>query len=282
MAGRAMASTKNILIFLLIATSFAAVARSECVVRLDIHPATQLTFTGTSQASIIPTPFPLVVQDVGGEPPRIGLSGSMYLKTAGSTCPSTADEWRKAAGSLQIAAAPSGFVYKPISMFPTLLATEVMSVPLNISALQLNMTLSSRGPAPATPDSPFRMAVNANVTHGFVFSNSPLTGGAQLQALSANNSISTSRALLNLTRPAGQRQGAAPAQGSAQQLNIVLPEFKLTFNSKTSGMVGSRPWSGSLTFSLTGQSVSAEGLGSAGSVSGEGGVHRPDVNMKKG
>jgi hypothetical protein len=175
----------------------------------------------------------------------------MYLKT-GSTCPVTADEWRKAAGSLQITAAPSGFVYKPISMFPPLLATEVMSVPLNISALQLNMTLSSRGPAPAAKGSPFRMAVNANVTHGFVFSDSPMTGGAQLQALSANNSISTSRALLNLTRPAAQRQGAGPAHGSAQQLNIVLPEFKLTFNSKTSGMVGSRPWSGSLTFSLAG------------------------------
>jgi hypothetical protein len=180
------------------------------------------------------------------------MSGSMYLKTAGSTCPTTADEWRKAAGSLQITAAPSGFVYKPIAMFPPLLATEVMSVPLNISALQLNMTLSSRGPAPAATDSPFRMAVNANVTHGFVFSDSPMTGGAQLQALSANNSISTSRALLNLTRPAGQRQAAGPAQGSAQQLNIVLPEFSLTFNSKTSGMVGSRPWSGSLTFSLAG------------------------------
>lgn len=233
-------------VFLALVSLF-AVARSECVVRLDINPATQLTFAGTSQASIVPTPFPLQVLDVGSGPPKIGLSGSMYLKTVGSTCPSTAQEWLAAAETMQLTAAPSGFVYKPISMYPQLLASEVMGVPLNISGLELNMTLSSKGPAPATQDTPLRMGINANITHGFVYSNSPLTGGAQLQALTANSSISTSRALLNLTKPAGKQ-----AQGSAQQLNLVLPEFRLAFVSKTSGVVGGKPWSGSLTFSLTG------------------------------
>jgi hypothetical protein len=177
----------------------------------------------------------------------------MYLKAAGSTCPSTPEEWLAAAGSMQLTSAPSAFHYKPVSLFPPTLATEVMGVPLNISNLELNITLSSKGPAPAAQDSPFRMGVNATVTHGFIYSNSPLTGGAQLQALAAVNSISASKALLNLTQPKG-----GPAQGSAQQLNLVLPEFKLTFVSKTSGMAGSRPWSGQLTFSLTGVWVGTE------------------------
>lgn len=234
-------------------TCLVAVARADCLVRLDISQATQLTFSGTSQASIVPTAFPVDVVDAGSGPPKIGLTGSMYLKAAGSTCPSTPEEWLAAAGSMQLTSAPSAFHYKPVSLFPPTLATEVMGVPLNISNLELNITLSSKGPAPAAQDSPFRMGVNATVTHGFIYSNSPLTGGAQLQALAAVNSISASKALLNLTQPKG-----GPAQGSAQQLNLVLPEFKLTFVSKTSGMAGSRPWSGQLTFSLTGVWVGTE------------------------
>lgn len=231
-------------------------AQGECLTRLDISRDSKLTFSGTSAVSLFPGAFPLQVQDVGDQgPPQIGLQGSMYLRTPGS-CPKTAAEWLEAAGSMQLTAAPSGFVSKPISMFPALLPTEVMGVPLNISGLELNLTLTSRGPAPASQDRPFRMGINANITHGYVYSNSPLTGGASLQPLAANNSISTSRALLNLTRPAGAAAAAAGKKAgasSAQQLNLVLPEFKLTFNSQSSGVgAGGRPWTGSLTFSLTG------------------------------
>lgn len=236
-----------------ITLGLAAGAQGECLTRLDISRDSKLTFSGTSAMSLVPGSFPLQVQDVGPDqsPPQIGLQGSMFLRTPGP-CPKTAAEWLEAAGSMQLTAAPSGFVSKPISMFPALLPTEFMGVPLNISGLELNMTLTSRaGPArPVLQDSPFRMGINANITHGYVYSNSPLTGGASLQPLAANNSISTSRALLNLTRPAG---AAARGASSAQQLNLVLPEFKLTFNSQSSGVgVGGRPWTGSLTFSLTG------------------------------
>jgi hypothetical protein len=247
-----------IALLVVVTLSLAAGAQGECLTRLDISRDSKLTFSGTSAVSLVPGAFPLQVQDVGGQgPPEIGLQGSMYLRTPGP-CTKTAAEWLEAAGSMQLTAAPSGFVSKPISMFPALLPTEVMGVPLNISGLELNLTLSSRGPAPAAQDSPFRMGVSANVTHGYVYSNSPLTGGAALQPLAANTnaSISTSRALLNLTRPAagaGKKAGTA-AGGSAQQLNLVLPEFKLTFNSQSSGVgAGGRPWTGSLTFSLTGE-----------------------------
>lgn len=234
--------------------SLLALASGECVVRLDISPATKLTFAGTSQASIVPTPFPAELVETDAGPLKIGLSGSMYLKTAGSTCPTTAAEWLAAAASMQLTAAPSGFYYKPLSLFPPLLSTTVVGVPLNISNLELNMTLSSKGPAPATQDSPFRMNVNATVTHGYVYSNSPLTGGEQLQALADVTSFSTGKALLNLTQPSGAAAAAA-AKGQLQQLNLLLPEFKLEFVSKTSGVVGGRPWSGTFTFSLTGAVV---------------------------
>lgn len=242
-----------------ITLGLAAGAQGECLTRLDIRD-TKLTFSGTSAVSLVPGAFPLQVQDVGDQgPPQIGLQGSMYLRTPGP-CPKTAAEWLEAADSMQLTAAPSGFVSKPISMFPALLPTEVMGVPLNVSGLELNLTLTSRGPAPASQDSPFRMGINANITHGYVYSNSPLTGGASLQPLAANNSISTSRALLNLTRPAGAAAAAARAS-SAQQLNLVLPEFKLTFNSQSSGVgAGGRPWTGSLTFSLTGAGSCVLGL----------------------
>lgn len=235
--------------------SLLALASGECVVRLDISPATKLTFAGTSQASIVPTPFPAELVETDAGPLKIGLSGSMYLKTAGSTCPTTAAEWLAAAASMQLTAAPSGFYYKPLSLFPPLLSTTVVGVPLNISNLELNMTLSSKGPAPATQDSPFRMNVNATVTHGYVYSNSPLTGGEQLQALADVTSFSTGKALLNLTQPSGAAAAAAAAKGQLQQLNLLLPEFKLEFVSKTSGVVGGRPWSGTFTFSLTGAVV---------------------------
>jgi hypothetical protein len=236
--------------------SLLALASGECVVRLDISPATQLTFVGTSQASIVPTPFPAQLVETDAGPPKIGLSGSMYLKTAGSTCPTTAQEWLAAAASMQLTAAPSGFYYKPLSLFPPLLSTTVVGVPLNISNLELNMTLSSKGPAPATQDSPFRMNVNATVTHGYVYSNSPMTGGEQLQELASVASVSTSKALLNLTQPAGAAAASkADAKGQPQQLNLLLPEFKLEFVSETSGVVGGRPWSGTFTFSLTGAAI---------------------------
>jgi len=231
--------------------------QADCIVRLDINPATQLIFSGNSQASIMPSAFPVTVVDAGAGAPQIGLSGSMYLKAAGaSTCPTTTEGWLAAAESMQLTTAPTGYYYKPLSVFPPTLPLEVMGVPLNISAMQLNMTLSSKGPAPATQDTPFRMSVNASITNGYVYSNSPLTGGAQLQKLAADNSLSSSKALLNTT---------AAKAGSAQNLNLVLPEFKLTFSSKTSGVVGGKPWSGSLTFSLTGGgSVGQVELGGGG------------------
>jgi hypothetical protein len=184
-----------------------------CVVRLDISPATQLAFSGTSLASIVPTAFPVELTDTDAGPPRIGLVGSMYLKTVDSTCPTTAQDWLKAAGSMQLTSAPSGFFYKPLLLFPPFIPATVVGVPLNLSHLSLNITLTSKGPVPASQDSPFRMNVNASIMHGYVYSNSPLTGGEQLQALTTNNRVSTSKALINLTQPTGT-SGAAGAQAA--------------------------------------------------------------------
>jgi hypothetical protein len=182
----------------------------------------------------------------------------MYLKTSNSTCPTTPQHWLEAAGSMQLTSAPSGFYYKPLLLFPSLIPATVVGVPLNLSHLGLNLTLTSKGPALATQDSPFRMNVIASVMHGYVYSNSPLTGGEQLQALTTDNSVSTSKALINITQPTGTA-GAAGAQAAGgiagrgpQQLNLMLPEFRVEFVSRTSGVVGGKTWSGTFTFSFTG------------------------------
>lgn len=143
-----------------------------------------------------------------------------------------------------------GFLLQASAAVPPLIPTTVVGVPLNLSHLALNMTLTSKGPEPASEDVPFRMNVKASTMHGYVYSNSPLTGGEQLQALTTNDSASTSKALFNLTRHEGA--AGSPAGQQPQQLNLMLPEFQMNFVSRTSGVVGGRPWSGILTFSITG------------------------------
>lgn len=72
---------------------------------------------------------------------------------------------------MELTSAPSGFYYKPLLLFPPLIPTTVVGVPLNLSHLALNMTLTSKGPAPASEDAPFRMNVKASIMHGCVYSN---------------------------------------------------------------------------------------------------------------
>jgi hypothetical protein len=161
-----------------------------------------------------------------------------------------------------LTSAPSGYHYKPLAVSPPLLPLSVLGVPLNMSALELNMTLRSssagNSKAAAGNGEPLSFGVNASVLHGHIYSNTPLTGGPQLQPLGPAVSVSTTPARLNLTAPGGG--SPAGSAGSAQQLIIVLPEFKVTFEGKTYGVAGGKPWSGSLTFSLSGACVCGVGV----------------------
>lgn len=133
---------------------------------------------------------------------------------------------------------------------PDSMQLQVTGLPLNITDLQINMTLSGSGPADAAGALP--LSVDADVLGGRVFSDTPLTGGPQLQALPRQSSRSTASALLLLSRAGSSSSSAAAAAPAPAQLTLQLQRLNLTFVSRTSGSVAGRPWTGSLTFSLSG------------------------------
>lgn len=213
----------------------------ECRLRFDIDTnSTGLEFSGVSVASLVPgSGFPVNLKDP--ENTKIGLSGPMYLNLPPtSKCPQDLQGWLAAAKALSITSAPSPYHYKPLHLFPESLQLEVMGVPLNVSSLALNLSLSG-SPASGAAN-PVKLGVNATITEGYVFSDTVLTGGPQLQQLTGvPPSISSSNAALAISK-----------QGSSNILSITLPNFNISFLGKTSGMMGGKPWSGSLSFSFSG------------------------------
>lgn len=165
----------------------------------------------------------------------------MFLNLpSASKCPQDLQGWLAAAKALSITSAPSPFHYKPLHLFPESLQLEVMGVPLNLSSLALNVTLS--GNAASGAANPVKLGVNATITDGYAFSDTILTGGPQLQRfVGVPPSVSSSNANLAIIK-----------QGSTNSLSITLSNFNVSFVGKTSGVMGGKPWTGSLIFSFSG------------------------------
>jgi hypothetical protein len=215
-------------------------AADSCLIRLEIG-SSSLAFSGASAASLMPGAFPVAPIDVDT---RYSLVGAMWARIPGSSCPPANQQaWAKAiaAGPITITSAPSPYHYKPLEVSPDL-QLAVMGLPLNMSSLSLNVTLTSK---PGATAAALPLTVAAVIADGYVFSDTVMTGGPQLQQMAPERSSSAATASLSVTPPPpGQQQGAF--------LNITIPDFNVTFVGKTAGNVGGRPWNGSLTFSLAG------------------------------
>ncbi|KAI8473210.1 MAG: hypothetical protein J3K34DRAFT_519217 [Monoraphidium minutum] len=207
-------------------------AHSACSARFELvagqEGGTNLTFWGTSKYSLVPGgSFPVKLNDPAT---LIGLAGAMHAAApAAPACPAAPPGWAAlaAGGGLSLTSARSQYYDSPLVVFPEMLYANVFRLPLNISGLEMNLTLgpappSARRGAAATAAAP--LAVAAQVTRGFVFSNTSVTGGPQLTPL-------------NITR---QWAGAAGAQflerseGGQRWLYLVIPDFEANFSSATS------------------------------------------------
>lgn len=254
-----------VLVVSLMVAAAGAAAGADCLVKLEVSPS-RLAFAGESAASVMPgAGFPVAV--AGGKddaPVAISLAGAMWLRVGGAAaCPTSQAGWRDAlaqahaAGGLTLTSGASGYHYAPLALSPPTLPLAVMGVPLNMSAMQFNVTMrssaSSGGAAAprAGPGGsvPLALDVNATVAQGYVYSNTPLTGGPQLQPMGQSNSLSTASGSINVT---GAAAGSGKAGSGPSLLTLSLQDLNLTFVGKTYGVAGGKPWSGSLTFSLAG------------------------------
>jgi hypothetical protein len=214
-----------------------------CLIRLEIG-SSSLAFNGASAASLMPGAFPVAPIDVDT---RYSLVGAMWAQIPGNSCPPPNQQaWAQAiaAGPITITSAPSPYHYKPLEVSPDL-QLAVMGLPLNMSSLSLNVTLTSN---PGATAAALPLTVAAMIADGHVFSDTVMTGGPQLQQMANERSTSSATASLSVTTPPGQ----AGAKSTAY-LNVTIPDFNVKFVTKTTGSVGGRPWSGSLTFTLAGK-----------------------------
>ncbi|KAF8061171.1 ABCG2 [Scenedesmus sp. PABB004] len=221
--------------------ALATLGRAGCSLRLEGDGGMQ--FSGASAASMVKGAFPVAPAD---PETAISLSGPMFLTLPGDApCPDTEAAWAAAVPRAVITSAPSPYVFRPLRVSPDALRLVVMGLPLNMTGLAVNLTLAGR---PTAGGGGF--AVSGGVAEGHVFSDTPLTGGPQLQAMAATPAAPT----------------ASPAAVSVKRgaLNITLPRLNLTFVSETSGSVGGKPWTGSLTFSLAGPLTLTAALGCPG------------------
>uniref|UniRef100_A0A383V3X3 ABC transporter domain-containing protein n=1 Tax=Tetradesmus obliquus TaxID=3088 RepID=A0A383V3X3_TETOB len=194
----------------------------------------------------MPGSFPVAPKDVDT---RYSLVGAMWAQLPGSSCPPPNQQaWAKAlaSGPITITSAPSPYHYTPLEVSPDL-QLAVMGLPLNMSSLSLNVTLTSK---PGSAAAALPLTVAATIADGYVFSDTVMTGGPQLQQMAPERSSTTATASLAVTTSPTGQPGAK--QASTSSLNITIPDFKVQFVGKTAGSVGGRPWNGTLTFSLAG------------------------------
>ena len=150
----------------------------------------------------------------------VGLRGAMFASAPrAAACPATAAGWA-ALGGLTFASAPSPFVFAPLGVVPDPLLANIMKLPLNLSRLEVNLTL---GPT-AGAGSGGRTPVRADIVRGFVFSNTSVTGGPRLSPMRTN----------------GPFEGAAGAPRAEERtvdgerwLYLTWPDFSMDFGSKT-------------------------------------------------
>jgi hypothetical protein len=218
-------------------------AHGACLVRLDITNSS-LAFSGTSAASLVPgSGFPVTIKD---DSMTIGLEGPMYFSLSGTeVCPTTTAGFQQAAASMSLMSAPSGYIYKSVVLYPPVLPAGVMGLPLNISNLAFNLTITAAAPAPAARSSTgaIPVTVSSHILEGYVYSNSPLTGGAQLQPI-ADNIISTTKGTAELSLQKNDIGSSI--------LTLTVPDFSMNFLSETAGIVSGKAWNGSLKYSFSG------------------------------
>lgn len=216
--------------------------QAECTARFEVvagqQNGTSLKFSGTSAYSLVPGSFPVKLNDPST---LVGLSGVMFASApSAAACPADAAGWR-ALGALSVSSAPSRFYYQPLQVFPEMLYANVLRVPLNISRLALNLTLSVAGGAAA--GAAFPVAVQAAVTDGYVFSNTSITGGPQLNKLNVTGTFSS------------EEQAAfeeVKGKDGRRWLHLVVPEFSVNFSSFSSSAFKG---SGRMDFALRGRLV---------------------------
>eukprot|EP00775_Hariotina_reticulata_P001880 gene1880-2215_t len=148
-----------------------------------------------------------------------------------------------------LTSAPSGYTYKPVVMYPANLHAGVMGLPLNVSNLAFNLTITAAAAAAGPSTGAVAVTVHSHILEGYVYSNTPLTGGAQLQPIADNITSTTSgTAELSLQKN---------SIGSST-LTLVVPDFSMNFISVTAGVVGagkSGSWRSSGTVAVDGVAV---------------------------
>ncbi|WIA23677.1 hypothetical protein OEZ85_000376 [Tetradesmus obliquus] len=143
----------------------------------------------------MPGSFPVAPKDVDT---RYSLVGAMWAQLPGSSCPPPNQQaWAKAlaSGPITITSAPSPYHYKPLEVSPDL-QLAVMGLPLNMSSLSLNVTLTSK---PGSAAAALPLTVAATIADGYVFSDTVMTGGPQLQQMAPERSSTTATASLAVT-----------------------------------------------------------------------------------
>jgi hypothetical protein len=182
----------------------------------------------------------------------IGFRGAMFASApAAAACPADAAGWAAlaAGGGLTITSAPGPYEFSPLQLVPEVLYANIFKVPLNITRFAVNVTLGPSGAPPTgAPAGAAGLPVAAAVADGYVFSNSSVTGGPQLNPF------------VGVPPYSGAAEGRfteADADGGRWVL-LTLPNLTFSFNSKTSGQFKG---DGTLDFSFSGPLVLRAPLG---------------------
>lgn len=171
----------------------------------------------------------------------VGLRGAMYASApAPGGCPASAAGWAALPG-LALASAPSPYAVSPLDVVPNPLFANIMRLPFNLTDFAVNLTLGPAGPggAAAAP-----LPVRGALAGGYTFSNTSVTGGPQLNAMTTEG-------------PSATASAAAFEEASAdgrRWLYLRLPDFSLEFKSRTQASQQFRG-EGTFDFNFTGPLV---------------------------
>jgi ABC-type multidrug transport system ATPase subunit len=244
--------------------------------RFDVDSAaSSFSITGQSAYSKVAqgkTSFPVTQQK---PPVPLTLQGALWggLVSAGGEgggndpCPTDAEGWRAALPRLRLASGPSAYAFEPLRLSPPSLYLSVFGVPLNISGLEYNLTLSGAealsSPPPPRPPADNALSVSATQLGAYVFSNTTLTGGAKLDPMGGEKTAALTRAVkveVMEGEEGGDATAAAATTGSSSSASpsvvvLTIPGFNLTFASNTSGSSVAGEGYGTLRTTLNGTLV---------------------------
>jgi ABC-type multidrug transport system ATPase subunit len=240
-------------------TTTTAAEEEDCsppLLRFDVDSAlSSFSFSGQSAYSKVgngKTSFPVTQKPAVPLTLQGALWGGLVSGGAGasSACPPpTAEAWRAALPRLRLASGPSPYAFEPLRLTPSQLYLSVFGVPLNISGLEYNLTLTGGGKGGAgaggAGDEAGILAVSATQLAAYVFSNTSLTGGAKLDPMGGEKFTGFTRPVkVELVEDDGaaaaakknkNKTVAATSASSLPSIVLTIPGFNLTFASNTSG-----------------------------------------------